>query len=66
MNPSPLTHAAAAEHGHALLAAAERSRRAQASVREVSAAAVLPPAERRRAVRAALLRACGGASVERP
>ena len=65
MNPSPLTHAAAAEHGHAMLAA-DRSRRAQATVREVSAAAVLPPAERRRAVRAALLRASGGATVERP
>jgi hypothetical protein len=65
MNPSPLAHAADAEHRHDLLADAERSRRAQAAVREVSAAAILPPAERRGAVRAALLRACGGAPLER-
>jgi hypothetical protein len=66
MNPSPLAHAADAEHPHELLADAERSRRAQAAVRDVSAAAVLPPAERGRAVRAALLRVCGGSTVERP
>jgi hypothetical protein len=66
MNPSPLAQAADAEHRHELLADAERSRRAQAAVREVTAAAVRPPAERRRAVRAALLRVCGGATVERP
>jgi hypothetical protein len=66
MNPSPLTHATAAEHRRALLADAERSWRAQLAVREVSAAAVQPPGERRGALRAALLGACGGATAERP
>jgi hypothetical protein len=66
MNRSPLSYELARDRQRELLAQALSARGQQPSARLVAAAAVRPGRERRRALRKALLAACGLPTRERP
>jgi hypothetical protein len=66
MHHCPLSYQLARARQRELLDQVERSRRSQAAMRRVAAAAVAPRPVRRRALRRALLEACGLAATERP